>query len=146
MMSCAIRRRTLTSLLLTKDDEEANYLHSYKSRNKKRSMTEYDNCRMKKSRTVNDMAALIMGCHDDVRKVANCNSEESFKVLVEDCIDNYNRFRQAPPLDIGLEQHFLFLTVTAPLSSTHFISEIKPQKRNFEEDEILEDDDEAPSI
>jgi hypothetical protein len=140
MMSCALRRTTLSGLLIAKDDEDSNYMPSYLLRNKKRPHVDYENCRMKKSRTVNDLSALIMGCHDDVRKVASCNVEEGLKV------DNFHFYRQNSSSDVGLEQHFVFLTMAAPLSSSLFKRGGEHQLEEIVEDVSDEDDEEPPSM
>lgn len=146
MMSCAFRITTISSLHLSQDDEDSKYLTSYKSRPQKRPMVEYDNSRMKKSRTVNDLSSLINGCNEDVRKVPNNKSDVNLKSIGGDRQDNLNYYRQPPPLDIGLESHFLFLTMTAPVMNSHY--EVKDYRMKEIVEDVYEEDceDGAPSI
>ena len=146
MMSCAFRITTIGSLLLSQDDEDSKYLTPYKSRSQKRPMVEYEHSRMKKSRTVNDLSSLINVCNEDVRKVPTNKSDVNLKAIGGDRQDNLNYFRQPPPLDIGLESHFLFLTMTAPVMNSHY--EVKDYRLNEIIEDAFEEDceDGAPSI
>ena len=109
-------------------------------------MVEYEGSRIKKSRTVNDLTSLISGCNDDVRKVTSNKSDVNLKAIGGDRQEKINFFRQPPPLDIGLESHFIFMTMTAPVMSSHY--EVKDYRLKEINEDVFEEDceDGAPSI
>ena len=134
---------------MSKDDEDATYLPAYKSRNAKRPSVDYENCGMKKSRTVGDLTALMIGCHDDNRS-GNCKADDGFKVIVGECFDSFNYFLQAPVADVNMDliQQFVFMNMSSPMNKSSSLSyamkdlELEiPQAVRIDDDE-----DEPPSI
>lgn len=149
-MSCAMRRTTLNSFIMTTDDEDADYLPPYKNRKAKRSVVDYDNCRLKKSRTVGDLTALMMGCHDDSRNTTNCNTDDGFKGLAGGCLDSFTYFRNTPVPDVNMDliQQFVFLNMGSPMdkniSHPYFGSKLQlelPKAVGRDDDD---DDDDGP--
>lgn len=136
--------------MLSNDDEDSTYLPAFKTRNSKRPIVDYDNCRMKKSRTVGDLSSLLL-CHDDVRSSGHL--DDNYKVLVGDCLDSLSFFIQTPVQDVNMDliQQFVFLKMSSqnPIncsSSSHSFSRTDLQLDLPKEIELEEYEDEPPSI
>ena len=142
-------RSTLNNFIRTTDEDE-NYPATYNSRKVKRSVVDYAKCGLKKSRTVNDLSALMMGCNDDGRNATNCNVDDGFKGLVGGCLESFTYFRNSPVPDVNMDliQQFVFLNMGSPMnkniSHPYFGSKLQlelPKVVGINDDD---DDDDGP--